>query len=242
MYLLEQAIAGWKNWNISLSEKPKVERELLGGSTNRSFLTISGFNKIVIRVNNQNNENLGFDRQREIKILALIESLNISPKIYFADKNVLVSDFIEGYQWTNKDFAIPLNKKKVFSVIDKIKNVKVPFFLERQKYSKYCQNYIKQLVATSNPRKNKFYDELMAVAVSLDSKVWSPVINHQDIVPGNLIEKDNQIFLIDWEYSAFGHPDIDLVRLYGLDYESESTKDLLFLQQGIDKLWSILRG
>ena len=242
MYLLEQAIAGWKNWNISLSEKPKVERELLGGSTNRSFLTISGFNKIVIRVNNQNNENLGFDRQREIKILALIESLNISPKIYFADKNVLVSDFIEGYQWTNKDFAIPSNKEKVFSVINKIKNVKVPFFLERRKYSKYCQNYIKQLVATSNPRKNKFYDELMAVAVSLDSKVWSPVINHQDIVPGNLIEKDNQIFLIDWEYSAFGHPDIDLVRLYGLDYESESTKDLLFLQQGIDKLWSILRG
>lgn len=242
MYLLEQAIAGWKNWNISLSEKPKVERELLGGSTNRSFLTISGFNKIVIRVNNQNNENLGFDRQREIKILALIESLNISPKIYFADKNVLVSDFIEGYQWTNKDFAIPSNKEKVFSVINKIKNVKVPFFLERRKYSKYCQNYIKQLVATSNPRKNKFYDELMAVAVTLDSKVWSPVINHQDIVPGNLIEKDNQIFLIDWEYSAFGHPDIDLVRLYGLDYQSESTKDLLFLQQGIDKLWSILRG
>ena len=242
MYLLEQAIAGWKNWNISLSEKPKVERELLGGSTNRSFLTISGFNKIVIRVNNQNNENLGFDRQREIKILALIESLNISPKIYFADKNVLVSDFIEGYQWTNKDFAIPSNKEKVFSVINKIKNVKVPFFLERRKYSKYCQNYIKQLVATSNPRKNKFYDELMAVAVTLDSKVWSPVINHQDIVPGNLIEKDNQIFLIDWEYSAFGHPDIDLVRLYGLDYESEFTKDLLFLQQGIDKLWGILRG
>jgi thiamine kinase-like enzyme len=242
VYLLEQAIAGWKNWNISLSEKPKVERELLGGSTNRSFLTISGFNKIVIRVNNQNNENLGFDRQREIKILALIESLNISPKIYFADKNVLVSDFIEGYQWTNKDFAIPSNKEKVFSVINKIKNVKVPFFLERRKYSKYCQNYIKQLVATSNPRKNKFYDELMAVAVTLDSKVWSPVINHQDIVPGNLIEKDNQIFLIDWEYSAFGHPDIDLVRLYGLDYQSESTKDLLFLQQGIDKLWSILRG
>jgi thiamine kinase len=242
VYLLEQAIAGWKNWNISLSEKPKVERELLGGSTNRSFLTISGFNKIVIRVNNQNNENLGFDRQREIKILALIESLNISPKIYFADKNVLVSDFIEGYQWTNKDFAIPSNKEKVFSVINKIKNVKVPFFLERRKYSKYCQNYIKQLVATSNPRKNKFYDELMAVAVTLDSKVWSPVINHQDIVPGNLIEKDNQIFLIDWEYSAFGHPDIDLVRLYGLDYESEFTKDLLFLQQGIDKLWSILRG
>jgi hypothetical protein len=207
VYLLEQAIAGWKNWNISLSEKPKVERELLGGSTNRSFLTISGFNKIVIRVNNQNNENLGFDRQREIKILALIESLNISPKIYFADKNVLVSDFIEGYQWTNKDFAIPSNKEKVFSVINKIKNVKVPFFLERRKYSKYCQNYIKQLVATSNPRKNKFYDELMAVAVTLD-----------------------------------GHPDIDLVRLYGLDYESESTKDLLFLQQGIDKLWSILRG
>jgi len=242
VYLLEQAIASWKNWNISLSEKPKVERELLGGSTNRSFLTISGFNKIVIRVNNQNNENLGFDRQREIKILALIESLNISPKIYFADKNVLVSDFIEGYQWTNKDFAIPSNKEKVFSVINKIKNVKVPFFLERRKYSKYCQNYIKQLVATSNPRKNKFYDELMAVAVTLDSKVWSPVINHQDIVPGNLIEKDNQIFLIDWEYSAFGHPDIDLVRLYGLDYESEFTKDLLFLQQGIDKLWGILRG
>ena len=32
----------------------------------------------------------------------------------------------------------------------------------------------------------------MAVAVTLDSKVWSPVINHQDIVPGNLIEKDNR--------------------------------------------------
>lgn len=242
MYLLEQAIAGWKNWNISLSEKPEVERELLGGSTNRSFLAVSGLNKIVIRVNNQNNENLGIDRQREIKILALIKSLNISPKIYFSNNNVLISDFIEGYQWKNKDFSIPSNKEKVSFVIDKIKNIKVPFFLERQNYSKYCQNYIKQLATANNPKKNKFYDELMAVAVTLDSKVWSPVINHQDIVPGNLIEKDNRIFLIDWEYSAFGHPDIDLVRLYGLNYQSEFTKDLLFLQQGIDQLWGILRG
>ncbi len=124
MYLLEQAMADWKNWNISLPEKPQVERELLGGHTNRSFLAVSGLNKIVIRVNNQNNENLGIDRQREIKILALIESLNISPKIYFSNNNVLISDFIEGYQWKNKDFSIPSNKEKVSSVIDKIKNIK----------------------------------------------------------------------------------------------------------------------
>ena len=242
MYLLEQAIAGWKNWNISLSEKPEVERELLGGCTNRSFLAVSGLNKIVIRVNNPYSENLGIDRQREIKILALIESLNISPKTYFVDNNVLASGFIEGYQWTNRDFSIPSNKEKVSSVIDKIKNVNVPFFLERQKYSKYCQNYIQQLGTTDSTKKNKFYDELIAAASAIDGKVWPSVINHQDIVPGNLIEKDGRIFLIDWEYSAFGHPDIDLVRLYGLDYQSEFTEELFFLQQGIDRLWGILRS
>ena len=95
-FLLEKTLSGWRDWRTSWSDEPRVVRELLGGSTNRSFLVKSGAYQAVVRINNEDSISLGINRHREIEILSLLQEFDFSPKVLFVDGYTLVSDYIEG--------------------------------------------------------------------------------------------------------------------------------------------------
>ncbi len=241
-FLLKKTLSSWKDWKAFWPAEPRVVREILGGRTNRSFLVKSGTYQAVVRINNENSISLGINRHREIEILSLLQGFHFSPKILFADYHTLVSIYIEGYQWLESDFSTPLNIKKITQIIDTIHSVALPYHALRQNYLSYCQHYIRQLPVSIYTLEKLFFDELLHVAAAIDSQIWTPVINHHDIVPGNLIETATGLFLIDWEYAAFGHPEIDLVRLHGSSDRSSITENIFFLQQGIDRLWSLVQS
>jgi thiamine kinase len=238
---VEQALSGWKDWKILLIEEPKVVRELFGGLTNRSFLIESGKHRMVIRINNKDFKNLGINRSQEIQILSLLHGLDFLPEILFLNEDFLVSGYVEGYQWLENDFHISSNKEKISKIIKKIHNVKLPQHVVKRNYLNYCYNYIQQLSPATIALEGSLCSRLLEVAASIDKKVWTPVINHHDIIQGNVIENDSGLFLIDWEYAAFGHPGIDLARLYGMSYKSPVVEKLVFLQHGIDKLWALVK-
>ena len=50
--------------------------------------------------------------------------------------------------------------------------------------------------------------------------------SHHDLLPGNLIDDGKRLWLIDWEYGAFGTPLFDLANLSsngGFDEQQDST-------------------
>ena len=241
-FLLEKTLSGWRGWRTSWPDEPRVVRELLGGRTNRSFLVKSGAYQAVVRINNEDSISLGINRHQEIEILSLLQEFDFSPKVLFVDSHTLVSDYIEGYQWLESDLNAPLNIKKVTKIINKIHSVSLPCHAVKRNYLSYCQYYIRQLPVSICILEKLFFDELLHVAAAIDSQTWAPVINHHDIVPGNLIEATTGLFLIDWEYAAFGHPEIDLVRLHGLSDKISITEKIFFLQQGLDRLWSLVQS
>ena len=100
---LQQALSNWQEWQTdgaAISSQPQVVRELLGGKTNRSFLVASGAFQAVVRVNASNSSSLGIDRNRERKILQLLQPTGCVPKLLFSCDHVLVTGFCKGRHWT----------------------------------------------------------------------------------------------------------------------------------------------
>ena len=249
---LQQVLENWHSWDATcggesglkapLTDKPVVVEELLLGKTNRSFLVETTCGQVVVRINAENSQGLGIDRQREAEILSQLQPIGCVPKTLFISEQVLVSEYVSGCCWTAGDLK-NTNKLKIISeLLNKIQEIELPQNATQRNYVEYCQNYIQQLPVSIQQSESIFIKELMSAAEAIDQAFWKPVINHHDLVPENIIESEHGLFLLDWEYGAYGHPGIDLVRLYGKKYQSPLTKELLILQQGIDKLWGCLNS
>ena len=241
--LLQQTLSDWQQWSIdveqTLTEPPELIRALLGGRTNETFLVASGGFKAVVRVNSPISEALGIDRQREAQILNLLAPSGVSPNIFYITDEVLVSEYIEGQQLTHQSLKNTATMEAISVALRAIQAVTMPGGVPRN-YQQYCRNYLDQLGDDCVSPLVK--QEIETIASAVDNNDWQPVICHHDMVPQNIIENARGITIIDWEYAALGHPDLDFMRLFGADFSAtggqESILQPLFkVQQAMDKLW-----
>ena len=237
--LLQKTLSDWQSWSISSSKKPVVVDEFKGGKTNRSFLVETTSGQVVVRINAANSQSLGIDRRQEAEIRSRLQTLDCVPKIFFISDQVLVSEHISGRCWEAGDLGNKDQLKKVSHLLDDLQEISLPENIIERNYVAYCQHYIQQLSVVVRQSEKEFIENLNDAAKAIDEADWKPVINHHDLVPENIIESEQGLFLLDWEYAAYGHPGIDFIRLYGAEYNtSPLTKELFILQQGIDKLWN----
>lgn len=243
--LLQQALSNWQSWQVeegTLTSQPQPVRELSGGKTNHSFLVASGSFEAVVRINAANSESLGIDRQRERTILQLLQPTGTVPKVFFCDSQLLVTSYCRGQQWVDT----PENRRGVNSALAAIQSVAAPD-MEKRNYMAYCNAYINQLAQAQPDR--KVIEKVLSAAAAIDNSDWTPVICHHDLVAENIIITERGPILLDWEYAALGHPDLDALRLFKNDlssvqgaYDTEVIGQLAILQQGMDDLWSLLQS
>ncbi|MCT2530607.1 phosphotransferase family protein [SAR92 clade bacterium H921] len=241
--LLKQTLANWPQWIINteqqLTDPPKLIRELTGGKTNDTFLVASGDFKAVVRVNSPVGASLGIDREREAQILRLLAPSGIIPKTFYCTNDVLVSEYIEGQHPTAMALKNPSTMEAVCSALRAIQRVPMPNGVPRN-YLQYCRGYLDQL--TDDCVAPELRKEIEIAAKAVDIGQWHPVICHHDLVPQNIILNTDGARIIDWEYAALGHPELDFLRLYGLDYTKTNSQKgvlepLFKVQQAMDKLW-----
>lgn len=238
---MQKTLHNWQQWQTTskLDYQPEVVRELVGGRTNKTFLVAADDFQAVVRINSPVSSRLGIDRQREERILGLIKSTGLVPKVYFMNAEVLVSEFIEGECLNSKSLKNAHIMESLSAALRLVQSVKMPDESPRN-YLEYCQNYLAQLnddIVSSSVKA-----EIEVAALELDNEDWQPVICHHDLVPENIIVNERGLFIIDWEYAALGHPRLDFIRLYDGDYglagQQEGALASLFkVKQAMDKLW-----
>lgn len=241
--VLQLALCSWQDWNTGglgpPASKPEVFTELFGGRTNKTFLVGCDEFRAIVRVNSPDGLKLGIDRQREKRILELLQPTGLVPKIFAIHNDFLVSEFIEGSSLTDNSLKSSHILGSLAAALELIQSVKMPGAGARN-YLDYCQQYLNQLSeVTVSPLVVKQIEE---AARTVDAESWQPVICHHDMVPENIIVNDRGLFIIDWEYAALGHPGLDFLRLYGADYaatgsQKESLQALFKVKQAMDKLW-----
>jgi len=149
---LQQVLAGWQCWSLKLTEKPVVIEELLLGKTNRSFLVETTCGQAVVRINAENSQSLGIDRQRETEILLQLQTIGCAPKTLFISEQVLVSEYVSGRSWTADDLNNTDKLKRIAGLLIKVQEIELPSKVTQRNYVEYCQNYIQQLPISDRSR------------------------------------------------------------------------------------------
>ena len=235
--LLQQTLSDWRRCEICMPGKPSLVIPLSGGLTNRSFLVASGSRRAVVRVNTPHSKALGIDRKREEALLRLLQPTGYVPKILYATGEVLVTDFVDGQLWDGGAAGNDRISRQLLPLLAEIQALPKPASISRFSYLDHCRRYLAQLAVRPAAA-----EAIQANAAAIDAGAWQPVICHHDLIPENIIDTGRSLVILDWEYAAWGHPAMDLMRLGVVPshYSADDQIKLQCLQSGMDTLWLAL--
>ncbi|WP_461482510.1 phosphotransferase [Porticoccus sp.] len=234
---LQQTLSDWQHWHQPLPGKPRLVRPLPGGRTNHSFLVESGAHLAVVRVNAVNSAALGIDRRRELALLRQLQGNGFVPPLWYATTAVLVTGFVEGRHWPADALQQDNYRERLAQLVRGWQQLPAPAATAGFSYLHHCRGYLAQLGPGQVDAQR-----IETLAAAVDQSAWQPVICHHDLVAENIIDTERGLVVLDWEYGGWGHPAMDLVRLYGGDYAHEQAGMVHRLQQAMDALWQAVQA
>ena len=234
-------LQNWRRWQAPFQTQPQIVKQLEGGLTNTNYLVEAGSYRAVLRLNNPDAVKLGVNRQTEITVLKKLQGTNIVPRFYYADSEILVSEYIDGYALDADKALKPDTKRQIVQALEKIQSIELPD-LDTLNYELYLREYCNQLSPLYLDKKIR--QALFQIARNIDAQEWHPVLCHHDLIPENIIQSANGIFIIDWEYAAAGHPQFDSIRLLNSHHIMDipaNISGLQALQAILVQLWYAIR-
>jgi thiamine kinase-like enzyme len=210
---LDRALASWQTWPLPLPAPPRAVAEVPGGRTNLNVrLEAPGLGSdLLLRLNHPEPHRLGIDRDQEREILNLTADAGITRpyRHWDPDGQFVLFEWIEARPWNEADLASPDQQKRLWPLIERLCELELD--RPRRRYAAYLDHYWRQLERsgsageTLRDRWQTFRPRL----ASFDRAPWTARLVHHDLVPANILESSRGLYLIDWEYAAPGHPDID---------------------------------
>ncbi len=208
----DNPLEAWSDW-ASPFQSLDILEEINTGLTNRNYLIKADGQLAVLRVNAQNSQVLGIDRERERLILEQASVAGLAPAVLFCspEHGVLISEFIDGQQWQSSELE---DSKKLSLLIDSLTKIHLlqatmpPF-----NYHEHTENYWRQLLERNLSIPDKLHQQREWLMSQFANISVSNVICHHDPNPTNIIFQSDKLFFLDWEYSAPGWPVFDFAAL-----------------------------
>ena len=215
---------------------------LHGGLSNESFRAEDGSGVYVARFG----RDFPFhhvSRAREAAASRWAAAAGLSPAVHYAEGGCLVLRFIEGRTLAESDIAtrsvdIVALLSRAHAEMAMRARGDVAFFWVFQ----VLRDYADALVAAGHAITPEL-PRLMDLAARLE-QAQPPVkmaFGHHDLLPGNFLDDGQRLWLIDWEYAAFGTPMFDLANLAANgSFDDEQSRALLeayFGKPSDEALW-----
>ncbi len=187
---------------------------LAGGVSNASFKVTDETGQYVVRFG----ENYPFhqvDRLREATASHAAFSAGLSPEVVMAEDGILVLRFISGKTLGEADVQADVVRcVEMIQLCHRDMKRKISgqgaIFWVFQILRDYCETLViaKHRLAHDVPGWRGIIDVLE------DAQVPMPIVfGHHDLLPANFIDDGKRLWLIDWEYAAFGTAMFDLANL-----------------------------
>ncbi len=221
--------------SISFWENEIEITPIKGGITNQNFLVTDNSKKYFVRIGNDIPEHLVF-RANEVQASIAASKIGVSPDLLFYNKSIQIFKYVEGLTFNsenikkNLDEIIKLLKKVHNSIPEKLIGQSVIFWVFH-----VIRNYKKFLDENSSVY-IKILPDLLNKAQKLEEKSspFEIVFGHNDLLPANFIQNDQQLWLIDWEYAGFNTPLFDLGGLASNNEFSEN-EEIFLLENYFEK-------
>jgi thiamine kinase-like enzyme len=212
-------------WNGKLIKVNPIN----AGITNINFEVIVGGKSFFLSIPSSSSELLNIDYKNKYYNNKICGKINISPKIthFIESENLLVTEFIKSKTSSLSKFQSSKEIEQLVKSIKLLHNAN-PFLENFNMLSQisYYQNILKK---DYMPQKlNRYVNNIK----SLKNKLYLPnhklVPCHNDLLAENIINKNNQIFIIDFDYSGNNDPCFELGNLsVEMEYDDEQINKLV---------------
>ncbi len=198
-------------------EKTKVERRLMGGMSNYTYVVRADKDTYTFRILGKGAEKF-VDRQAEAHHLELIRPLRLNNDTIHLDKasGEKIAGYVEGTPLHEKDPAEHL--EAVAATLKKLheSGLRSPHLYNPFQRLKRYEGHVKKLGKTHE----KAYHLAKAHLQSFRKEMTdpAPVLIHGDAQPSNFIVTDQGLFLTDWEFTGMGHPFHDIACFGNIDF------------------------
>ncbi len=185
---------------------------LCGGITNRNFLVHDGDENYVARIGDDLLV-LGVDRRNERLCHRSAHALGIAPEIVYSEDGVLVSRYIQGRTLDpsgvrEPGFAIRLARtlRQLHEGWDRLSG-ELLYFSPFQANRTYVATS-RRLGAELPSDIDAWIEEMRKFSRRLSP--FTPTLCHNDMLPANILDDGDRLWIVDWEYAGIGHPLFDL--------------------------------
>jgi thiamine kinase-like enzyme len=212
--------------------KGEIEIEpLAGGISNESFKVIDRGKTYVVRFG----DDFPFhhvSREREVMTSEAAATCGLAPALAHAEPGVMVLDYIDG-----KTLDTPDVIREIPRITEMVRRYHqdMPKVVRGPAFMFWPFHVIRDYAYTLKARGSRKIAELPAyleLAEELEqAQVPLPIIfGHHDLLPGNLLDDGERLWLIDFEYGGFSTPMFDLANLASnAGFDDEQSEELLAL-------------
>lgn len=199
---------------------------LSGGLTNQNYRVTLGGRSYVARLSNPSGELLAIDRVAEYRNSVTAASTGAAPAVsgYAPDVGVLVVDWVEGRTLTVDDVHDLTTLRRVAAACRRLHAG--PRFVSDFDMFDVQRHYLSVVLERGFRLPGRYLDLMPTVdrihaALAVHPEGVVPCNN--DLLPANLIDDGEQIYLIDYEYSGNNDPCFELGNIWseaGLDADA----------------------
>jgi thiamine kinase-like enzyme len=195
----------------------KIKR-LGGGLTNVSYKVTTGGAAYVLRLAGDGTAEY-IDRKAEEHNARVAAEVGVNADVVYFDATdgTMVTRFVEGISMNagdgfGRDSGAPVRVARALKRVHSLGRV----FRSRFDVFAAIDGYLDLLRGWRMPLPEDYYEvgqRARAVRLALEASPTALVPCHNDPWPGNLLDADGRIYLIDWEYSGMNDPMWDLADL-----------------------------
>ena len=202
---------------LEIGRGPLVVERISGGITNHNFVVRSGVPpQCYVARRCEPLPLLGIDRLNERVCQEAASAWGLAPEVVHHEDGLLITRFIEGRTLKTADLRDPAILPRVAALLRHLHDSwdllvgDVLYFCPFQVVRTYGR--------TARRLGAEVPDDLEVMledARQLSHRIapFRPVLCHNDLLPANLIDDGDRLWLIDWEYAGVGHPFFDVANV-----------------------------
>ncbi len=202
----EDRIADLPCWNGAIEIEP-----LKGGLSNESFLVKDASGRHVVRFGTDYPFHHVY-RERELMTARAAHAAGFSPQIEYAEPGVMVSAFLDAKTFSAVDVAA--ERERVARLLRRF-HEEMPRHVSGAGFMFWPFHVIRDYARTLEAGGSRMIPELaryLGLAGELEA-VQAPlpiVFGHNDLLPSNILDDGEKLWLIDYEYAGFSTAMFDL--------------------------------
>jgi thiamine kinase-like enzyme len=186
----------------------------------------------TLKVAVEHHPDLRLDLPWEVRVLEAAASAGLAPRLVYCDLDgaVLLSCWAEGRSWVSHEAAAPANLARIAGLLRRVHALAVPMPARQVTPLQWIEIYAEALTrrdsGSSDPALRRAALSRAQALAKLPRAAG--VVCHSDLHVMNLIQDDDSLILLDWEYAHVTDPLWDLAGwCANNDFEAEMQRRLL---------------